>query len=134
MSADEIVRRSADYGPAVFLLIVTWMALAIGGFWIVKNGWALATRMADKADVARLALVAALDKVAESSQAIAEITKLSAKQTEQIQAMVIAIERQNAKHTRVASKTLEILRELTPAEKTRITQLLDEARAMLEDR
>lgn len=132
MNVDEVIKQSTEYGPAVFLLVLTWVFLLAGGGWIVKKGWELAAKNSDKADIARTQQVAAMTNIAESNRIIADMTRETAKQNESIKIAIVELKDQNNKHMRIARKILEAMKEVVPPEKTRAIQLLEEAKQQLD--
>jgi hypothetical protein len=133
MGVDSIINKSAEFGLVAFLLVLTWAALAIGLWWIMRAGWSIANRLADNANAVRLQQAAALDRIAESTVKISTMTAVMATQTEGIEAKLEIICRQNGKHARVARMIIDALKQVVPVEKANVAKLLDDARAQLEE-
>lgn len=132
MNVDEVIKQSGDYGPAVFLLVLTWVFLLAGGGWMLKKGWELFAKSTEKADISRVEQVEAMRNIAESSRIIADMTKETARQNETIKIAIVELKDQNVRHIRIARKILEAMKEVVPPDKLKAIQLLEEARQQLD--
>lgn len=132
MNVDEVLKQSTDFGPAVFLLVLTWMFLLLCGTIVLKKGWELATKNSDRAETARQQQVAVMTNIAESNRIIAAMTQETAKQNESIKDAIVELKDQNSRHIRIARKILEAMKEVVPSDKHRAIQLLEEARQQLD--
>ena len=133
MGVDSIVDKSAEFGLVAFLLVLTWVAIAMSLAWIMRAAWTISNRMADSAKESRLQQAAALDRIADSTKQISTMTAVMATQTEQIEAKLEVIAKQNGKHARVARMLIDAIKEVVPVDKSRAVQIIEQARAILDE-
>ena len=117
--------KAAEFGLVGFLLVIV---ITDVGFAL----WKLGSRLVDATIQSMQRQNAAIERTSVAIEKISTMTAVIASQSEAVDGTLNKIASSTTRNARVMRIMLSALREITPQEKTRLQELIDEARRELD--
>ncbi|MCA9184659.1 MAG: hypothetical protein R3E01_11610 [Pirellulaceae bacterium] len=121
----ELWMKAAEFGLVGFLLVIVITGV---GFAL----WKLGSRLVDATIQSMQRQNAAIERTSVAIEKISTMTAVIASQSEAVDGTLNKIASSTTRNARVMRIMLSALREITPQEKTRLQELIDEARRELD--